>query len=73
MIPVDNKQEPRDGVLIAISRRQAVAMAEQLKCEGKIAAITEKAGGVFTVRWIDWQPPRGPWRDGRDARLFIKP
>jgi hypothetical protein len=73
------------GTFTTLWKKQAVAYAEQLKLEGKIVT-TEKSGGVYTVRWIDWGPPRasrtvdqspkiirGRWRDGSDARLFIRP
>jgi hypothetical protein len=76
--------QAHDGFFIAPSKKQASDLAERLKREGKIVTITPKTGGVFTVRWMDWRRPsptadqapqiiRGRWRDGRDARLYIKP
>jgi hypothetical protein len=70
-----------DHFFLAISKKQAEAVAERLKLQGKIATITPKSGGIYHVRWMDWaraeapQPVRGRWRDNNhcDARMRIRP
>jgi hypothetical protein len=50
--------------LIITGQREAAALAERLRSEGKLVAVTE-AGGASRVLWVDWArpPARGRWRD----------
>jgi hypothetical protein len=61
----------RDGFVILPSKKQALAVYESLKGDGKEPIVERRSGGVFVVTWKDHaRGPKHRWHNlGTSLRI----